>query len=110
MSIVIRITRFSIPALSLWIVAGATASAQVEFNRDIRPILSETCFKCHGPAARKGGFRLDLREEALKPAKTGARPIVEGKPDESELIKRVFSTSEDEVMPPPNAHKTLKPA
>ena len=84
------------------------ARADVEYNRDIRPILTENCFKCHGPAAKKGGFRLDLRDEAIKPAKSGARAIVAGKPAESTLIKRIFSTDADEVMPPANSHKTLK--
>src|SRR4051812_17766820 len=96
--------------LSLWLFAnGARANEKVQYNRDIRPILTDACFKCHGPAARKGGFRLDLRDEATKPAKSGDRPIVEGKPAESEMIKRILSTSPDEVMPPPSAHKTLKP-
>ena len=92
------------------ISAGATAQEKIEYNRDIRPILSDACFRCHGPAAKKGGFRLDVREEAVKSAKSGAKPIVEGKPAESEIIKRIFSKSTDEVMPPPSAHKTLKPA
>src|SRR4051812_30876459 len=86
------------------------AGDKVEYNRDIRPILSSACFKCHGPAARKGGFRLDLPEESLKPAKSGARPIVAGKPNQSEMIRRIFATAEDEVMPPPSAHAELKPA
>src|SRR5216684_8400038 len=83
---------------------------EIEYNRDIRPILTENCFRCHGPAARKGGFRLDVREEAVKPTKSGARPIVEGKPDQSELVRRIFSKDADEMMPPPNSHKSLKPA
>ncbi len=88
----------------------AGARADVEYNRDVRPILTENCFKCHGPAAKKGGFRLDVREDAIKPAKSGAKPIVEGKPLESGIIKRIFSKDADEVMPPPSAHKALKPA
>jgi len=90
-------------------VVGVHAD-DIQFNRDIRPILTENCFRCHGPAAKKGGLRLDVREDALKPAKSGARPIVDGKPGESELIKRIFSKDVDEVMPPPSSHKTLKPA
>ncbi|MGH7135777.1 MAG: DUF1549 domain-containing protein, partial [Pirellulales bacterium] len=85
----------------------ADVSAQVRFNRDIRPIMSDTCFKCHGPATRKAGLRLDLREEAIKPAESGATPIVPGKPDQSEAVRRVFAADEDEVMPPPEAHKAL---
>ncbi len=96
--------------LNLGLLAGAAGAEDIQFNRDIRPILTEACFKCHGPAARKSGFRLDRREEAIKPAKSGARPIAPGRPAESEMIKRIFSTSDDEVMPPPTAHKALKPA
>jgi Protein of unknown function (DUF1553)/Protein of unknown function (DUF1549)/Planctomycete cytochrome C len=94
----------------LFAAANAVRADDIEFNRDIRPILSEACFKCHGPAAKKGGFRLDQREDAVKPAKSRAIPIVPGKPAESELVKRIFSQEADEMMPPPNSHKTLKPA
>src|SRR5471030_3021891 len=87
---------------------GAGARADVEYNRDIRPILTENCFQCHGPAAIKAGFRLDLRDEALKPAESKAMPIVPGKPMESALVKRIFSKDAEEVMPPANSHKTLK--
>jgi hypothetical protein len=85
------------------------AAAGVKFNRDIRPIMSDTCFHCHGPdaKARKGGLRLDLREEALKAGKSGAVAIVPGKPDESEIIKRIFTRDEDDLMPPREAHKEL---
>ena len=85
----------------------AEAPQQVQFNRDLRPIMSDTCFKCHGPGTRKAALRLDLREEALKPAESGATPIVPGKPDQSEIVRRVFAADEGEVMPPPEAHKTL---
>src|SRR5690606_24448555 len=72
----------------------ASASAAVEFNRDIRPILSHKCFKCRGPAQQEGGVRLDLRERAIK---KGA--IVPGKSDESELVYRI-EAEDDERMPP----------
>src|ERR1035438_8086987 len=86
---------------------AAGARADVEYNRDIRPILTDNCFRCHGLTAKKGGFRLDLRYEAIKPAKSKATPIVPGKPMESELVKRIFSKDADEMMPPANSHKTL---
>ena len=91
---------------------AAAAPAPVDFNRDIRPVMSDTCFKCHGfdDKARKGKLRLDLRDEALKPAKSGKIPIVPGKPDQSEIIARLFSKDADEVMPPTSAHKTISPA
>ena len=85
------------------------AHAKVEFNRDIRPIFSDTCFQCHGPdeKQRKSGLRLDIRANALKPAKSGAIAIVPGKPDESEIIKRVLTEDEDDLMPPTKLHKPL---
>ncbi len=93
------------------IAAGADSSAAVplRYNRDIRPLLSDSCFHCHGPDAghRKGGLRLDIREDALKPAKSGAVAIVPGKPEASELIARINQTDPDELMPPAEAHKIL---
>ena len=84
----------------------------VSFNRDIRPIMSDTCFHCHGfdAKSRKGGLRLDIRDEALKAGKSGAVAIVPGKPDESEVIKRLYTTDEDELMPAKESHKTLTAA
>jgi len=92
-------------------VAGAGVEAP-DFTSDVRPLLSRNCFKCHGPddAARKSKLRLDLRETALKPAKSGAVAIVPGKADSSELVKRISSTDPDEVMPPPSTKKQLTSA
>jgi len=87
--------------------ARETTSATIWFNRDIRPIMSDTCFKCHGPGTRKAGLRLDLRDEALKRTESGVTPIVPGKPGESEVVRRLLSTDQDEFMPPPDSHKTL---
>src|ERR1051325_1666733 len=83
--------------------------AQVEFKRDILPILSSKCFACHGPdsSARKAGLRLDQREHALKKARSGAAPIVPGKIEESELVRRIFSEDDDERMPPRKTGKSL---
>src|SRR5262245_31946405 len=74
------------------------------FNRDIRPILSGKCFKCHGPdkIARKADLRLDQREAAIS-----ADAIVPGQPGESLLIERIFSDDSKQVMPPPNSGQTL---
>ncbi len=98
-------------SLACFPVSWMTARADVEFNRDIRPILSNTCFHCHGPdeKERKGGLRLDVREQALKPAKSGAIAIVPGKPDQSELLARVLTDDEDDLMPPTKLHKPLTP-
>jgi hypothetical protein len=96
-------------AALLWSGKVAADNTAVSFNRDIRPIFSDTCFRCHGPDknARKAGLRLDIRDEALKQTKSGVTPIVPGKPDESEIIRRIFSTDKFEVMPPEEAHKVL---
>src|SRR5215831_13577607 len=79
-----------------------TTSPKVDFNHDIRPILAENCYKCHGPddGARKAKLRFDLRADALKPAKSGNIAIVSGAPDKSEMIARVTNADEDERMPP----------
>jgi hypothetical protein len=88
-----------------------TASAEVRFNRDIRPIMAETCFRCHGPdkSSRMAGMRLDIREEALKATTSGAVPIVPGDPDKSAIVQRVFATNA-RIMPPAFAHKELTQA
>ncbi len=82
--------------------------AEVRFNRDIVPIVSETCFRCHGPdkGSRMAGMRLDIREEALKPTADGTIPIVPGNPDKSGIIQRIFATNGHQ-MPPPYIHKEL---
>ncbi|MEY4402965.1 MAG: hypothetical protein RIR91_1000, partial [Verrucomicrobiota bacterium] len=92
--------------------AAEPTADTVRFNRDIRPIMSDTCFHCHGfdAKSRKGDLRLDLRESALKAGKSGAVAIVPGKPDESEVIKRLYSKDEDDVMPAKESHKTLTDA
>jgi hypothetical protein len=91
--------------------ASATTSGRVQFNRDIRPILSDHCFSCHGPDAQKmkGGLRLDVREAALGPAKSGKKAILPRDAAGSELVHRLLTDDVDELMPPPEAHKPLKP-
>ena len=106
-------------AVLAMVVPGSWASASdptptptpIDFNREIRPILSNTCFKCHGPDAKqrkggKDGFRLDNERGAF--ADLGEGPaIVRGKPDESELVLRITSDDPLEVMPPPSSGKIL---
>jgi len=85
------------------------SAASVSFNRDIRPILSDACFACHGPDKnmRMAGLRLDLREEAVKPNRRGVAPIVPGDPERSAMVQRIFATDARRIMPPPHAHKEL---
>src|SRR5262249_23649984 len=88
-------------------IGPARASEKVEYNRDIRPILAENCFACHGPdsAARKAGLRLDQRDEAVK-----AGAIVPGKIDDSEMVRRISLDKGRKQMPPASSHKKLTPA
>ncbi len=97
--------------LGLSVLGESAHAAPLQFNRDVRPILSDACFACHGPdeAKRKGGLRLDQREAALKGGKSEVAAIVPGKPEASEILNRVVSKDPDEVMPPPKDHKQLKP-
>src|SRR5437867_1776882 len=97
----------------LWSPAlHAEPESTVSFDRDVRPILSNHCWKCHGPDVneRKAGLRLDQPDAARLPAESGQRAIVPGKPSESELIKRVLSTDPDERMPPASEKKPLSDA
>ncbi len=90
----------------------AAAAAKIDFNREIRPILSDNCFACHGPddKQRKGGLRFDVREDALKPAKSGEIAIVPGHPEKSTLIARIETHDEDDLMPPTKTGKKLSSA
>jgi Planctomycete cytochrome C len=77
--------------------AGPADADRVGFSREVRPILARHCFKCHGPddKARKAHLRLDRREDAVKEAGSGLSPIVPGRPDESEVISRIFRVSQN---------------
>ncbi len=96
------------PSFALFLLLMASAHA-VDFNRDVRPVLAQQCFTCHGmdDHGRKGKLRLDLSESAHGKGKSGEIAIVPGKPDASEVIQRIFSTDEDEVMPPPHTKKVM---
>ena len=93
--------------------ASATppAGGEIDYARDIQPILSDNCYACHGPDEnkRKAGLRLDLRDEAFKPLKSDNIAIVPGDLERSELIRRITSADEDERMPPRKSGKTLAP-
>src|SRR5438046_2229552 len=89
-------------------LVAETAPAKIEFNRDVRPILSDKCFKCHGPdtRSRKAKLRLDLRDDALAEHDSG-RPIVPGKAEQSEVVRRIETNDEDDVMPPKKSNLHL---
>ncbi len=91
--------------------SGEPKPKPVGFARDVRPILSDHCFACHGPddKARKAGLRLDTQEGAFAETESGTRAIVPGKPDESELIARIESHDPDQQMPPKKSGKSLTP-
>ena len=105
------LTLVAIPALG-WAANSARAAdptgAKVDFNFDIRPVISAKCFHCHGPdeKSRKAKLRLDLRTEALKEHEDGPT-IVPGSASDSALIARITSKDPDEVMPPPKENHAL---
>ena len=93
---------------SVALAVPALGGEKLHYNRDVRPILAENCFACHGPdsAARKAGLRLDQRDQAME-----SKAIVPGSPDKSEAIARILlKPDEDGAMPPKKSHKTLTPA
>jgi hypothetical protein len=96
--------------LALTAPAIAAVPEQIHFNQDIRPILSDKCFSCHGFDAkhRKADLRLDLAEGAYAD-NDGVRALVPGDLKKSEAWLRILSTDEDEMMPPPDSHKKITP-
>lgn len=106
-----RQVRFAIIAVILSLAAVVVAEPvrvePISFNRDIRPIMSDTCWHCHGPGHQEAGLRLDIRERATRESESGIIPIVPGDSESSEAIRRIFSNEGWESMPPPDSHKTL---
>ena len=100
----------SAPVTPLW-AAEAEESAPLEFNRDIRPILSDNCYACHGPDQnqRMAGLRLDVQKSALGRLESGKLAIVPGNPEQSELIRRITAQDEARKMPPAYSGKALTP-
>ncbi|HEY6167307.1 MAG TPA: PSD1 and planctomycete cytochrome C domain-containing protein [Verrucomicrobiae bacterium] len=90
---------------------GAAPKSEINFSRDILPILSDNCFHCHGPdeKERKSRLRLDTKEGALSKGKSGEIAIVPGRSAQSEVIRRITTKDEDDVMPPPKSNRKLTP-
>src|SRR5262245_28945904 len=100
-------------ALPMIVVSRYVAAGEnVDFQREIRPLLADRCFSCHGRDAehREGALRLDEFEGAVKGGDSGEKAIVPGQPEKSELVRRIFSSDVDEQMPPPKSKKTLSAA
>lgn len=104
-----RPTGWSLVPVILGLSCGL--SAGLDFNNDIRPILSEHCYSCHGfdENGRKSGLRLDTREGALSAAKSGIVAIIPGQAHDSELVKRLLTADPDDLMPPVKHGKPLTP-
>ena len=104
---------FATVSFTLLIGALPTSADEVtiDYIRDIRPILSDKCYHCHGPDKkhRKADLRLDRKESALGEAESGEIAVVPGKPSDSELIRRILNDDEDERMPPAKSGKKLTP-
>src|SRR6185436_20659568 len=94
----------SVVALGGSFADAASSKDQIDFNSQIRPVISAKCFACHGPddKARKAKTRLDIREQATK-EREGIFPIKPGDLKNSEMIRRITSTDPEEIMPPPKA-------
>ena len=98
--------------VATWAAQAVADEPKLDFNRQIRPILSDACFKCHGfdDKTRMADLRLDTLEGATAKLESGAVAVVPGKMAESELVRRITSTDDAERMPPEGSGKTLSPA
>src|SRR3954467_1696674 len=104
-----RISLLLLLALSTSARFAPAAEKKLDFNRDIRPILSENCFQCHGfdEKARQAELRLDQADSTLA-QHDDVPPIVPSHPEQSELWRRITTDDESEMMPPPDSHRVLK--
>ena len=90
----------TLAVITLLTAGSFTVSAAVDFIKEVQPLLTAHCIKCHGGIRAKGGFSFARKESVFSPAKSGLHPIVSGKPEASELLVRITSHDEDERMPP----------
>ena len=99
----------SLTVVCFWVIASALSAEPIDFNRDIRPILSNYCYECHGPDSkqRKADLRLDEEQGSRVELKSGVQAVVPGNLEESELIYRITSSDADERMPPKDFNKQL---
>src|ERR1019366_7533943 len=116
-----RIGREKFAALLISIIATAAAAdtnsvslpepaiGQILFDRDVRPIFEQSCFRCHGPEKPKSDFRLDLRAEALRGGDDNTNDVVPGHSDRSKLVAYVAGLDEKIQMPPPDRGQPLTP-
>ena len=97
-----QFSRLSLAALGVCLAATSFAEERVQFNRDIRPIFSDTCFACHGPDENKvkGKLRLDSLAAAQRGGKSGEPAITPGHPEKSLAMKRLLTADADDHMPP----------
>jgi hypothetical protein len=95
--------------LTAFVAVVAAADPAIRFDRDIRPLLSENCYACHGPGTQEAGLRLDSHEAATAQLASGGRAIVAGDTKASEMLARIAATDPDVAMPPPHTNKSLSP-
>ncbi len=96
--------------VTILVLPATTPAAPLTFTRDIHPIFEKTCYSCHGEKKQKAKFRADTREGLFKKVDAENHVVVPGKPGESELIHRLTTKVEDDVMPPPDHEHQLTPA
>ena len=109
---VLTVPRLILACLALGLFSlPVSALDRVDFNKEVRPILSENCLTCHGPdnKTREAGIRLDVSDQSMWKGDSGKLAIIPGNPDMSELVRRIVSTDANEVMPPPATGKHLTP-
>src|SRR5690349_15643386 len=109
MRALIKIAPFALTVACLALVAqpGRAEEKKLGYRHDILPILSDRCFKCHGPdsASRQAGLRLDRSDDATAALDSGAKAIVPGDAAKSAVVERIMSTDVDTMMPPPDSGK-----
>ena len=104
-----RASAVQLGAIFIAVLTSSYLHAEVNFTRDILPILADKCYACHGPddAVREADLRFDLRDHAVAKLPSGSMAIVPGDPKNSEMIQRIFSSDPEEQMPPSNSSKQL---